>query len=85
VVGGWGHADFEQPDLEGSGVKGLEKVGSKELKTALMKSETVIFRVTAAEKQSIKSTATSLGMSVSHYLTALHAFAHTRLKPRKNK
>jgi hypothetical protein len=61
----------------------LDKTTPKELTTALMKSETVIFRCSAVEKAQMKATATSLGMSVSHYLTALHAFAHAKLKPRK--
>lgn len=64
-------------------MKRLEKVTAQDLTTAMMKSETVIFRCSAVEKAQMKATATSLGMSVSHYLTALHAFAYGKLKPRK--
>jgi hypothetical protein len=60
-------------------VKRLAKVTTQDLTTALMKSETVIFRCTAPEKAQMKAQATALGMSLSEYLTRLHALAHAKL------
>ena len=56
-----------------SGVQGLGQVRSNQ------KSASIIFRVTAEEKEEIREVAERFGLSVSAYLLDLHRIARERL------
>ena len=50
----------------------VKDIPPAKVRTALVKSDAIYIRVTAADKESIKQTASSLRLSVSDYLTSLH-------------
>lgn len=57
----------------------VEGVCPENLDALLRKDQRINIRVTAQEKADIQATATALGLNLSEYLAALHAFASPRL------
>lgn len=57
----------------------VEGVCPENLDALLRKDQRINIRVTAREKADIQATATALGLNLSEYLAALHAFASPRL------
>lgn len=57
----------------------LEKVPAKRLRASLTKSKTIIMRVTGDDHESMHRTAKSCGLTVTEYLTRLHALAAEKL------
>jgi len=60
--------------------RALRGLDLEELKQQMTKTESILIRVTAAEKEEIKAVAETLGMSVSEYLLALHRHVCCRVE-----
>jgi len=60
-------------------MKALARKTGKQLKDSLAKTETVVFRVSKAEKADMQATAGKMGLSLTEYLTRLHAIAKGKL------
>jgi hypothetical protein len=56
----------------------LKDTSPAKLKTLLVKSETIIFRVTASDKAAMETIAGECRLTVTDYLTRLHSFAWLR-------
>jgi mobilization protein NikA len=57
----------------------LEKVPAKRLRASLTKTKAIAIRVTEDDHEGMRLTAKACGMSVTEYLTRLHAFAAEKL------
>jgi predicted DNA binding CopG/RHH family protein len=57
----------------------LEKVPTKKLRASLTKTKAIAIRVTEDDHEGMRLTAKACGMSVTEYITRLHAFASERL------
>jgi hypothetical protein len=58
----------------------IKDIPPEKVRTALIKSKAIYIRVTPTDKQSIKTTASNLRLSVSEYLTRLHFIVKDKLK-----
>lgn len=57
----------------------LNKIPAKRLRAALTKTKAIAIRVTADDHEGMLKTAKVCGMTVTEYLTRLHAFAAEKL------
>ena len=57
----------------------LKKKTGKQLRASLAKTVSVIFRTSVNEKADMMKTAKSMGLSLTEYLTRLHAIARGKL------
>ena len=58
----------------------MKDIPPAKVRTALVKTDAIYIRVTAADKESIKKTAGKLRLSVSEYLTQLHNLVKDKLR-----
>jgi hypothetical protein len=60
-------------------MKKLEQMKGKQLKDAIAKTDVVTFRVSKVDKAEMQATAAKLGLSLTEYLSRLHAIARGKL------
>jgi predicted PhzF superfamily epimerase YddE/YHI9 len=60
-------------------MKPLARKSKAQLNDSLAKTETVVFRVSKAEKADMQATASKMGLSLTEYLTRLHQIAKGKL------
>ena len=71
---------------QAGGVKStLPKPSRKAVARALRKTETLSFRLTAAEKDSIRAAAASVGMAITEYLVKCHEVVSVGLSAQKGR
>jgi len=59
--------------------RALEKIPTKQLRASMVKTRAIALRVTAGDHAGMHRTAKACGMTVTEYITRLHAFAAERL------